>query len=150
MQNELIIRKIEQKDIDEVFTMMKVFYASPAVICKADDEILMRDIKSCTGENPYIEGFVFVFARQTAGYAMTAKSFSTEAGGITLWVEDLYIKPEFRQKGIGTKFFKFIEDYYAGKYARLRLEVEAENRKAINVYQKCGYHELPYIQMIKE
>ena len=30
-----------------------------------------------------------------------------------------------------------------------RLEVEAENERAVHVYKKCGYEVLPYMEMKK-
>ena len=56
---------------------------------------------------------------------MIAKSLSTEFGKPCIWIEDLYIKSEYRCLGIGSHFFKFIEEKYPT--AILRLEVEAEN-----------------------
>lgn len=148
--NKVIIREIRENDINNIFEMMKVFYKSQAVLFKASDEIYMRDINSCIDKtNPFITGFVIEYDGNTAGYSMITRNYSTEAGGLTLWIEDLYIKPEYRKKGIGTKFFSFIEEKYKGEYVRLRLEVEEENKSAISVYKKCGYEKLPYIQMIK-
>lgn len=144
------IRNIENKDCDCVFNMMREFYNSPAVICKASDETLLADIKACLSNSPYIEGFIFEAESETAGYAMLAKGFSTEAGGVCIQVEDIYLKPEFRGFGIGKEFFKFMENRYKGTAVRLRLEVEASNTRAIEVYKKSGYEELPYMQMIKE
>ena len=33
--------------------------------------------------------------------------------------------------------------------AILRLEVEAENERAVHVYQKCGFEVIPYMEMKK-
>ena len=33
---------------------------------------------------------------------------------------------------------------------RLRLEVEAENTKAVSLYKRLGYEVLDYVQMIKD
>lgn len=144
------IRAMESRDTEEVLAMMQVFYDSPAVLHKASEELLRRDIRDCVGDIPFIEGFVFEEDNQIAGYSMIAKSYSTEYGGICIWIEDLYIKPEYRGTGIGTKFFSYLEEQYGKSAVRFRLEVEKDNTRAIEVYKKCGYQELPYIQMTKE
>ena len=36
------------------------------------------------------------------GYGMAAKSFSTEYGRQCIWLEDIYIKAEYRGLGIGS------------------------------------------------
>ena len=73
------------------------------------------------------------------------KSFSTEFGKPCIWIEDLYVKDEFRGQGIGTMFFEFIGKKYEG-YVQ-RLEVEEENERAVAVYEKCGFEEIPYMEM---
>ena len=78
---------------------------------------------------------------------MVAKSFSTEFGKTCIWIEDLYIKEEYRSLGIGSKFFEYIQEKYINSI--FRLEVEAENEKAIKVYEKCGFNVLPYMEMKK-
>lgn len=144
------IRRMEQRDAEEVLEMMKVFYASSAVLHKASEEVLRRDIADCISEMPFVDGYVFDIMGRIAGYAMVANSYSTEFGGRCVWIEDLYMKPEFRGMGLGTAFFQFVEDEYAGTAVRFRLEAEAENESAIALYRKCGYEILPYVQMTRE
>ena len=139
-----------KKDMEEVVGMMRVFYDSPAVIHAAPDEILRQDVKDCVGDCPYIEGYIFEENDRILGYSMVAKSYSTEYGGICVWVEDLYMKEEARGLGIGTAFFRFLDEKYKDQAVRFRLEVEEENERAVAVYKKAGYHPLPYMQMTKE
>ena len=144
------IRPMENRDTEEVLAMMKVFYDSPAILHKASEEVLRRDIRDCVRDVPFVEGFVCEKENKIAGYSMIAKSYSTEYGGICIWIEDLYIKPEYRGSGIGTQFFSYLEEQYGENAVRLRLEVEKDNARAIGVYKKCGYQELSYVQMTKE
>lgn len=145
-----IIRKMENRDREAVFAMMRIFYDSPAVITKSSDEILMKDISDCISNIPFIEGYVFEINGEIAGYSMIAKSYSTEYGGICIWIEDLYISTEYRHKGLATKFFKYIEELYNNSVVRYRLEVELENENAVSAYKKNGYSILSYVQMTKE
>ena len=128
--------------------MMEVFYASPAVLSNGSAEIFKNDVENCVGTCPYLEGYIFHADGNIRGYAMVAKSFSTEFGKPCIWIEDLYIKSEYRGLGIGSKFFSYIEEKYPD--AVLRLEVEKENERAIKVYEKCGYEVLPYLEMKKQ
>lgn len=141
------IRKMTREDTEQVAEMMRVFYSSPALLTNGSEEIFRNDIEACVGSNPYLEGYVFEEEHRIAGYAMIAKSFSTEFGRHCIWIEDLYLCPEFRGRGIGTMFFAFIENKYPDSV--MRLEVESENKKAISVYGTCGYEILPYMEMKK-
>lgn len=140
-----IIRNMTEADRVEVRKMMEVFYVSPAVLSNGSAEIFENDIANCVNECPYLEGYIFEEQNVIKGYAMVAKSFSTEFGKPCIWIEDLYVKDEFRGQGIGTMFFEFIGKKYEG-YVQ-RLEVEEENEKAVAVYEKCGFEEIPYMEM---
>ena len=130
-----IIRPMTPKDKNSVLEMMRVFYASPAVFTNGSDDIFRTDIENCINDNPYLEG-----------YGMIAKSFSTEFGRPCMWIEDIYIKESCRGAGIGSKFIDYIGEKYPD--AILRLEVEEENERAVKVYEKNGFHVLPYMEMI--
>lgn len=148
----LVIRNMTEEDAGKVIEMMRGFYASPAVASNGSQEIFRRDVEACTGENPYLEGYVFTEEEAPGrnpivGYAMVAKSFSTEFGKPCIWIEDLYIERGSRGKGIGTEFFDYIEKKYPASV--IRLEVEGENENAVRVYEKCGYDFLPYLEMKK-
>jgi ribosomal protein S18 acetylase RimI-like enzyme len=78
---------------------------------------------------------------------MLAKSYSTEFGKRCIWIEDLYLLPDYRGLGIGSAFFAFVEERYPN--CLLRLEVEEDNERARHVYDKCGFDVLPYMEMKK-
>lgn len=141
------IRAMEEKDRSHVLQMMRVFYASPAVLSNGSEEIFEADIDNCMSDSPYIEGYVFENTEDIQGYAMVAKSFSTEFGKPCIWIEDIFIKKEYRGLGIGSLFLNYIERKYPN--AVFRLEVENENERAVNVYRKCGYEVIPYMEMKK-
>lgn len=141
------IRKMIQDDKSIIIGMMRVFYASPAVLSNGSEEIFEADVENCVNDSPYLEGFVFEENGEILGYGMIAKSFSTEFGKPCIWVEDLYLKPEYRGQGIGSKFFEYLEQNYTD--CIFRLEVEEENEGAIHVYEKNGFAVLPYMEMKK-
>lgn len=141
------IRPMALADNAAVIAMMEVFYASPAVSTNGSREIFEADFAACIGASPYLEGFVFENAGEIQGYAMLARSFSTEFGKECVWVEDIYIREAHRGKGIGGAFFTFLAERYP--QAIFRLEVEPENEPAVHLYQKSGFFTLPYTEMAK-
>lgn len=144
------IRKMVHGDQQLVLDMMIPFYNSDAVLCHPDESVLKKCVDDCVAGIPYLEGFVFEVDGTAAGYGMTAIGYATEAGGICVHIEDIYIKPEFRGQGIGTAFLTFVERRYRGKAVRYRLEVEPDNAGADRVYRRCGYRELGYRQLYKD
>lgn len=143
----MLIEKMAAEHAESVIDMMRVFYTSPAVYTNGSEEIYRADVENCINDNPFLEGYVFMENERIAGYGMLAKSFSTEFGKQCIWIEDIYIKPEYRGKGIGSEFLAFVEKSYPD--AILRLEVEEENERAVHVYKKAGFGVLPYMEMKK-
>ncbi len=138
---------MQEKDRAQVLNMMREFYASPAVFTKGSDEIFEADFENCLGDNPYVEGYVLENEGELQGYAMLAKSYSTEFGKPCIWIEDIYIKEHYRGLGIGRRFLSFIESKYPD--AIFRLEVEEENKHAVSLYKSAGFDFLPYLEMKK-
>lgn len=141
------IRKMSEKDRDAVLSMMREFYASDAVFTNGSEEIFEKDIECCISGSPYLEGYVFEQESETVGYSMLARSYSTEFGKSCIWIEDIFIKKDYRGQGIGNLFFEYIEREYPDSI--FRLEVEKENEAAVALYKKRGFDFLPYLEMKK-
>lgn len=143
----MLINNMTSQYAEAVIEMMRDFYSSPAVLTNGSEEIFRSDVENCINNSPYLEGYVFIEDDIVIGYAMTAKSFSTEFGKPCIWIEDLYLKPEHCGKGLGSCFLRFIEQKHPNSV--LRLEVEKENERAVRTYRKNGFEILPYMEMIK-
>ncbi len=142
-----VIRKITAADREAVVTLMREFYATPYVSTNGSDEIFYADTDACIAGSPYVEGYVFEVEGAVQGYAMLAKSYSTEFGKPCIWIEDIYLRDSCRGKGLGSRFIGQVTQVYPN--ALLRLEVEEENERAIGVYKRAGFDFLPYMEMKK-
>ena len=140
------VRKFKYQDKFEVLQMMEAFYASEAVSTNGSKEIFENDFENCVNENPFLDGYVLYSDTDILGYAMFAKSFSTEFGKMCIWIEDLYLKKEYRGQNIIPRFFEYTKSVYPN--VLFKLEVENENTHALHVYKKLGFKNLPYSEMI--
>ena len=145
----MTIRKLKESEKTIVLSMMKVFYASDALLIHPEDAVLEKMLTDALADGPLLTGYGFDVEGVLAGYGMVTRSYSTERGGICVWIEDIYIKPEYRGHGIGAAFLQFVEAQNPGA-VRLRLEAEPENEHAMHVYQKAGFQVLDYTQLVKE
>lgn len=143
---DINIKKMEICDKYEIVTMMEKFYSSNAVSTNGSNEIFNNNVDNCISDNPYIEGYTICINNEIAGYTMLSKSYSTEFAKKCVWIEDLYLKPDFRGQGIIPKVIDFIKEKY--KENILKLEVEEENAHAVHVYQKTDFKKLPYFVMM--
>ena len=140
------IIRIRPNDRECVIDMMRRFYHSPALITNGSEEIFANNVDNCLKNSPYVEGFVFIVEGKTIGYAMLAKSFSTEFGSECIWIEDIYLEEDYRGRGIGSQFIQYVKDTYSDKI--LRLEAECDNKKAHLTYEKNGFDKLPYMEFV--
>ena len=145
-----MIRKMTENDKELYITMAEEFYNSDAVLHPIPRDHFEKTANEALRSDEYAEIYLLEYEGETAGYGLTARTFSQEAGGQVLWIEELYIRKEFRSKGLGREFFSSLEDKNRGEIVRLRLEVEADNPRAISLYARLGYEVLDYVQMVKD
>ena len=146
-----MIRNFEERDREAVLAMVETFYHSPGVLHPIPTENFARAFaEMCGGGSGRLRGLLVEHEGRPAGFCSLSFSYSTEAGGPVVLIEEVYIDPAFRGQGLGAQVFAFIKAEYAGKAARLRLEVAPENNRAIALYQRLSFEKLPYVQMILE
>ncbi len=145
-----MIRKLTADDKEIYIGMAEEFYHSDAVLAPIPRTFIERTVEEALRSDTYAEIFLLEYEGETAGYALIAKTFSQEAGGMVWWIEEVYIRELFRSKGLGREFFEYIENHKDEGVARLRLEVEEENIRAVSLYERLGYKVLDYMQMVKD
>jgi|SRR3954462_9918225 len=90
------------------------------------------------GDDPKFRAMIAERDGETAGYALVCEVYSTWTGR-HLYLEDLYVRPQFRGKGIGKALMAKVarlaiqENYYA-----MRWEVLDWNKPSIEVYRGLG------------
>ncbi|MCH3917273.1 MAG: GNAT family N-acetyltransferase [Spirochaetia bacterium] len=145
-----MIRKIGLQDRDAYLAMSKAFYRSDAVLHTIPEEHFQTTFKHIIADSPYVEGYIFEDAGKTIGYVLLSFTYSNEAGGLVLLIEEVYILPEFQGQGLGAEFLTFLESTYHDKVVLMRLEVEKSNKTALHLYQKLGFTKVAYLQLYKK
>lgn len=142
------IRRFEAKDRDVYLQMAEAFYQSPAVLAPIPRSYMERTFDEMMRSDVYVDGYLMETEDGAPmGYILIAKTFSQEPGGLAVWVEELSVLPEYREQGAGTQALKWVQRRYP-ECRRIRLEVELDNERAIELYSRLGFKELPYYQMI--
>ena len=144
-----MIRDVQPGDRSVFLSMARDFYASDAVAHNVEERALETVFDDAAGGSPYIRALIIEHDAQPAGFALLAISYATEAGGLSVQLEDLYIRDSFRGHGLGSEFMRYMEREYP-RAKRFRLEVTPGNQGAIALYRRLGYVTLSYVQMVKD
>lgn len=144
-----MIRKFVPEDREDYIRFSTEFYNSSAVDKPVPREYFEQGFDEMMRSDVYVQGYMLVCDGNNVGYCVTMKTYSVEAGGITIWIDELFVLEEYRSKGLGRELFKYIEENGDKKLRRIRLEVELENGRAISLYKKMGFEPAPYDGMWK-
>jgi len=79
-------------------------------------------------------------ANELAGYIVLCRGYSIEFSGFDAFIDEFYLKPDFRGKGVGYQVLKNIKTE-AKKFEinALHLEVSRRNDRAQKLYKKAGF-----------
>lgn len=140
------------EDMDQVafIEMANDFYHTPGVLHQIPTDHFEKTFRKLMDRDPYLGGYIIRFEQKDAGYCLLSFTHSNEGGGLAVWIEELYIKPEFRGHKLAEKALRELFKLYDSKAARYRLEVTENNKIAKKIYHKLGFKMLEYQQMIKE
>lgn len=86
-------------------------------------------------------GTIIVFESQDSiiGYAILLHFWSNEYGGMLLYIDELYVIPDFRGKRIATEFIHYLSNSRFYDNVALKLEVLPYNAHALRLYEKLGF-----------
>ncbi|MBW4682437.1 MAG: GNAT family N-acetyltransferase [Microcoleus vaginatus WJT46-NPBG5] len=96
------------------------------------------------GLRPYAEAIVAEHADNVVGFALFFYNYSTFLTKPGIYIEDLFIFPEYRQQGIGKAILTYLaQQAVTRNCGRLEWTVAIWNEPAINFYQHLGASVLP-------
>jgi GNAT superfamily N-acetyltransferase len=91
------------------------------------------------GDRPAAEVFLAFLGEECAGFALFFTNYSTFLGKPGLYLEDVFVKPHLRRKGIGLALLKRLGAIARERdYGRMEWSVLDWNEPAINFYKKLG------------
>jgi hypothetical protein len=135
---EIRIEKAAKKDVPTIVEMIRELAAFENLtdFCEVTEEKLLA---AMFGANACVQGLV-AFADETpVGYALFFPNFASFRGQQGIYLEDLYVKTEFRGGGIGLQMLKRVAQIAKERgCVRIDWQVLDWNSKAIDFYRKLG------------
>ena len=149
MSDEFSIRLGEASDIAALVNFNRAM-ARETEAKELDSKVLTAGIENLLKNKQH--GF-YVVAQQTRGAQcevigslMVTYEWSDWRNGLFWCIQSVYIKPEFRRRGIYSRLYEFVKETASAQgVCGFRLYVEKENRIAQETYEKLGMAESHYV-----
>ena len=136
--SELALRVATERDVALILAFIREL---------ADYEKLLQEVVTTEhglrehlfGERPAAEVVIAEWAGEPAGFALYFRTFSTFVGRPGLYLEDLYVRPALRGKGVGKRLLAYLA--HTAKrlgYGRVEWAVLNWNQPAIEFYRSVG------------
>ena len=128
------IRKIEERDFPALIALFKEF-----ALFEKLPEKMTNSVEQMLGEKEYLTGFVAVNnADEILGYVTYFFGYYTWIGK-SLYMDDLYVRQDFRGAGVGTKLINEVIAFAKTENCKkLRWQVSEWNQPAIDFYKSLG------------
>lgn len=142
MKDSLNIRKALSADAEIIHKMILELAEYEKLI--EEVSVSVSDLKIILeSTNSFVEILIAEFENSPVGYALYFHNYSTFLGKAGIYLEDLFVKPEFRGKGIGKSLLEFIIKLAKERNCgRVEWSVLDWNEPAIEFYKNRGAHPL--------
>ncbi|MEX0301922.1 MAG: GNAT family N-acetyltransferase [Leisingera sp.] len=136
--------------LDTVLALTAAFHAESGL--DSTDEHRRAGIEPLLNGHPYGAVYLIGPTRAPIGYIVVTFGWSVEFGGMDGFVDELYIRPAVRGRGIATEVLTELPKSLATAGMRaLHLEVDRDNETAQRLYLRTRFQpRSKYILMTKE
>lgn len=132
-------RTFQSEDLAELQQMMLALYREDQYDQPMTPGKVRRTVEMLT-QHPQ-RGTILIFDVDAAitGYAILIPYWSNEYGGDLITIDELYVKPPWRSRGIGRCFFDYLSEQRSQHTIGMQLETSPGNRRALAYYRTMGF-----------
>lgn len=138
MQKSITIRPAHKDDVGDILRLIRGLaeYEKEPYAVKTSHADILRD---GFGDVPLFHILLAEIDGQVHGFALYFFTWSSWEGHPSLYLEDLFVEPEARRLGVGSKLFCELAQIAVQKHcARFEWNVLDWNELARNFYHKLG------------
>ncbi len=139
----------DPKDQAEVRAMIHELNLEDPEGLPASDEKIQRTFEHLEKHPDQASIRVITVEGEIVGYSILINFWSNEYGGIILDIDELFIKKEFRGKGLATAFIEDLKSTGFNGCVALSLGTYPGNEKARALYTRLGFKSPELMSMIK-
>ena len=124
---------------EDVVAMMRLLYEEDEAASAVDYSQFPSSVKHLVSSPSAGEVILFSEGRALRGYSLLIPYWSNEFGGTLLFIDELFVMPGFRDRGIGRSFFRYLEQRRPFEAVALALEVSPQNSRGTRLYESLGF-----------
>ena len=145
MPDNLSIRIGQEKDIDTL-VKFNIVLARQTEHKQLSPPIVNQGLQMLFKNPQYGFYVVAEIADEIVGCCMVTYEWSDWRCGLFWWIQSVYVRPEFRRRGIFRKLYEFLKEKASQEQnvCGFRLYVEQSNRTGQNTYSAVGMKEALY------
>ena len=134
----LIIRRARPDEVGVVYSLIRELAEYERLLHEVEaTEPMIAD--ALFGENPRLFCDIAEWNGEVAGFAVWFINFSTFSGRSGIYLEDLFVRPALRGKGIGKALLTHLaKECVVNDWSRLQWSVLDWNEPAIEFYKSLG------------
>jgi GNAT superfamily N-acetyltransferase len=141
LASTIVVRNAVEEDAALIAALIHELaaYERQPEACRATEEAVKRQLFT---PDPPADVVIAECDGAPAGFALHFRTFSTWECSAGIWLEDLFVRPEFRTRGVGRALLSHLARLaLALGFRRLDFSVLAWNRLAIDFYAGNGAKE---------
>lgn len=134
-------RIAEPRDDEAVIEMCMALYREDPSADPVPDSHIRRTLAALRREPSRGRAVVLDVDGRVVGYALLIAFWSNELGGQTCDVDELYVLPAHRSRGLGTSLFDAIDraEIWPERPVAIALIVTPDNHRARRLYERLGF-----------
>jgi GNAT superfamily N-acetyltransferase len=138
----MTIRRAQREDAGTLLELIRAL-AEYEHLPPPDTEAGARLIEHAFGPQPRFEAYLAELEGTAVGYAIVFETYSTFLARPTLCVEDLFVRPEARRRGVGGALLRHLAAAAVERgCGRMEWTVLDWNELAQDVYRRVGAEQL--------
>jgi ribosomal protein S18 acetylase RimI-like enzyme len=146
----VIFRPVASADENVLLRMMRSLAEQEPGAYFFDEPVVREALRKFLANPDLGRAWIFVDGETPVGYIVLTFGYSFEYRGRDSFIDELYIEPQYRRKGIGRRAMQFVEER-AGELGvnAVHLEVDQGNDAAAELYRRAGYDDSARFLMTK-
>jgi GNAT superfamily N-acetyltransferase len=135
----MLVRKAKPEDLNSILEFQLAMARETEGI-ELEQETLKNGVTAVLKDSSKGQYYVAKKNGKVIGSLLTTFEWSDWRNGTVLWIQSVYVVPEFRRKGVYSKLYGYVKSRVLENHdlKGIRLYADKSNEGAHKVYQKLG------------